>query len=451
MEYLDLYRRFAGENLAESDEDSTSDAGSAETTSEEEAAATRPLLGHREISQAGPPGDASNTKSFFTLLKAFMGTGIIFLPKAFRNGGLLFSIITLVTVSLMTSICFSLLLRCKREYGGGYGDIGKRIAGSHLRSLILLSLTISQLGFVCAGITFTAENLLSLAENMPVSNSEFLSIGAIVALQVVLIVPLTFVRRISRLGTVALLANFLILACLAYIYYFDIATIIRRGVEPSVELFNPKSYTLTIGSAVFTFEGIGLLLPIQSSMLRPRCFHRLLYIVMIVITLHFIAVGALSYMTFGDQTKTEVISNFPQSDRLVNALQLSYSLAILVGIPVQLFPALGIMEGKIFGHKSGRRDNLTKWKKNIFRCAIVVLCALIATAGAGNLDKFVALIGSFACIPLVYIYPAYLHWKGVANTRWARSGDCVIMVVGVACMMYTTAVTASVWFGGGRT
>lgn len=451
MEYLDLYRRFAGENLTESDDDSTTDAGTTETTVEEGATATRPLLGRHEISQTRPPGDASTMKSFFILLKAFMGTGIIFLPKAFRNGGLLFSSITLVTVSLMTTICFYLLLRCKRQYDGGYGDIGKRIAGPHLRSLILISLTISQLGFVCAGIAFTAENLLSLMENMSVSSSDILSIGTLVALQSVLIVPLTFVRRISRLGTAALFANFFILAGLACIYYYDIVTMVRRGVEPSIELFNPNSFTLTIGSAVFAFEGIGLLLPIQASMLRPDCFERLLYIVMTVITLHFTAVGALSYMTFGDQTETEIISNFPQSDRLVNALQLSYSLATLVGIPVQLFPALGIMEGKIFGRKSGRRDNVTKWKKNIFRCAIVVLCALIAAAGAGNLDKFVALIGSFACIPLVYVYPAYLHWKGVANSRWARGGDCVIMVVGVACMMYTTAVTASVWFDGGRT
>ena len=35
---------------------------------------------------------------------------------------------------------------------------------------------------------------------------------------------------------------------------------------------------------------------------------------------------------------------------------------------------------------------------------MVVLCAAIAWLGSNDLDKFVSLVGSFACIPLVYIY-----------------------------------------------
>jgi solute carrier family 36 (proton-coupled amino acid transporter) len=127
----------------------------------------RPLLGRRKSSRrAKKPGDASTTKSFFTLLKAFIGTGIMFLPKAFNNGGILFSSITLVVVSLLSCICFHLLLQCRKRYGGGYGDLGEAIGGQKLRSLILASIVISQIGFVCAGIVFTAENLLSFFQGL---------------------------------------------------------------------------------------------------------------------------------------------------------------------------------------------------------------------------------------------------------------------------------------------
>ena len=37
-----------------------------------------------------------------------------------------------------------------------------------------------------------------------------------------------------------------------------------------------------------------------------------------------------------------------------------------------------------------------------------MVCACIAWAGAGDLDKFVSLVGSFACIPLVFLYPVSL-------------------------------------------
>ena len=39
------------------------------------------------------------------------------------------------------------------------------------------------------------------------------------------------------------------------------------------------------------------------------------------------------------------------------------------------------------------------------RFFMVVFCALIAWLGANDLDKFVAVVGSFACIPLTFIYP----------------------------------------------
>ena len=162
MESLDLYGRLTGEYLAESEDECPPDIESAETAVQG-AAERRPLFGRCRIPRNAPPGDTSDAKAFFMLLKAFMGTGIIFLPKAFCNGGIQFSFIALVMVSIMTTVCFHLLLQCRRQCGGGYGDIGERISGPYLRSLILVSITISQLGFVSAGIVFTAENLHSLS------------------------------------------------------------------------------------------------------------------------------------------------------------------------------------------------------------------------------------------------------------------------------------------------
>lgn len=445
LDFLDLFGSFAGEDLAETEDES------AVTDDEEEGRVgeRRPLLGRRKSSRPARPGDASSSRTFFTLLKAFVGTGIIFLPRAFRNGGILFSSVTLVTVAVITTFCFRLLLQCRGKYGGGYGDIGERVAGPRLRSLILASVTISQLGFVCAAIIFTAENLQAVLEALTTHAGPLGFTSTLIIIQVVILIPLALIRNISKLGPSALLADVFILFGLGYIYYYDIASMAsRRGLHPTVELFNSASFTLTIGSSIFTFEGIGLILPIQASMKRPEKFDGLLYAVMTIITILFTAVGALSYGTFGSETKTEIISNFPQTDKLVNTVQFLYSLAILAGTPVQLFPALRIMEGKLFGPASGKGDPSIKWKKNVFRTVVLLCCGVIAAVGAGDLDKFVSLIGSFACVPLVYIYPAFLHWKGVAETRWVRYGDLTMAVVGCFFMIYTTAATISVWIQG---
>ena len=445
VSFLDLYGSFAGEDLAESEEESTLD--SADEEAEDRVGETRPLLGRRKSSRrAEKLGEAKMVKSFFTLLKAFIGTGIMFLPKAFRNGGILFSSITLLSVSLVSYLCFHLLLQCRRRYGGCYGELGAAIGGPKFRGLILGSITISQIGFVCAGMIFIAENLASFLDAVTSSPTAPLSGKALIAIQLIVLVPLALIRNISKLGPAALLADIFIFFGLVYIWYYDIATLASQGLHPTVKLFNPRDFTLTIGSAIFTFEGIGLLLPIQSSMAQPEKFSRLLYIVMVIITVIFASVGVLCYATFGEYTRVEIISNYPQTSKLVNAVQFLYSMAVLVGTPVQLFPASRIIETSLFAQSpSGKGSWATKWKKNALRAGLTVLCGLIAIVGASDLDKFVALIGSFACVPLVYIYPALLHFKGVAESRWEKVGDVVLMVFGLGAMIYTTVITVERW------
>ncbi|KAK1762496.1 amino acid transporter [Phialemonium atrogriseum] len=442
IEFLDLYGSFAGEDLAESDEEALEfeeeeeeqEAGTAPTE-------TRPLLGRRRPSTRPPKkGDSGMVNTFFTTVKAFIGTGIMFLPKAFKNGGILFSSLAMLSVAAISMLAFHLLLACRARYGGGYGDIGREIAGPRMRALILGSITLSQLGFVCTGLVFVADNWHSFLQAVT-NGASPVGVIPLIAVQAAVIIPLSFIRNISKLGPAALIADVFIVIGLVYIYYYDIVALSSRGMHPSVELFNPDAYTMTIGASIFTFEGIGLVLPIQSSMRNPERFEPLLGVVMLIITVIFTSIGALCYATFGSDTQIEVIDNFPQDSRLVNAVQVMYALAVLVGNPVQLFPAMRILEHRFFGDRSGKKDLLTKWKKNAFRSALVAVCVAISIAGSANLDRFVALIGSLACVPLVYIYPPYLHYKGVATSRAAKIGDLAFMTLGAVGMVYTTTIT----------
>ena len=48
-------------------------------------------------------------------------------------------------------------------------------------------------------------------------------------------------------------------------------------------------------------------------------------------------------------------------------------------------------------------------------------------------------------MPLVYIYPALLHYKGVAESKLVKIGDGLLMVVGLGMMIYTTVITVESW------
>lgn len=151
---------------------------------------------------------------------------------------------------------------------------------------------------------------------------------------------------------------------------------------------------------------------------------------------------ALGYATFGKDIQTVVLVNLPQDDRFVNVVQFLYSIAIMLSTPLQLFPAVRIMEQGIFS-ASGKYSNKIKWEKNIFRSLTVLGCSFISWAGARDLDKFVSLIGSTACVPLCFCYPAMLHYKACAKSRTQKAIDIVLVLFGVAMAIYTSIQTVS--------
>ena len=409
LQFLTLYGHFAGENLEDIDEE---DEEAIEDEDEESQAYTertplvRRLTMRRRttLRQGRPEGKSGSIRALVLLLKSFVGTGILFLPRAFANGGMLFGILVLLGVAALSYYCFILLINTRSKIDASFGDMGGILFGKWLRGLILGSLVLSQIGFVSAYIVFTAENLKAFAFAISdcVAN---IDIKLLILAQLTVFLPMSLFRDINKLGGTAFVAEAFILIGILYLAGFDISVMVKQGgIAPSVVLFNPSTWSLFIGTAVFTFEGIGLILPIQDGMRRPQDFPRVLFIVMIITAVLFTGMGALSYATFGAATKTVVLLNLPQDYKFVNAVQFLYAIAILLSTPLQLFPAIRILENAFFT-KSGRRNKLVKWYKNFFRFFLVFVCALIAWVGAGDLDKFVSLVGSFACIPLVYIYP----------------------------------------------
>jgi len=372
------------------------------------------------------------------LLKAFVGTGILFLGKAFYNGGILFSAFLLVFIALISLYSFLLLVKTKFVVSGSFGDIGGALYGPYMRYAILTSIAVSQIGFVAAYIIFVSENLRAFV--MAITNcTSIIPVQYFILAQLVIFLPFALVRNLAKLSTTALVADAFILAGLIYIFGSELFLMKENGVA-HVELFNPKDFPLLVGTAVFSFEGIGLVIPITDAMKEPRKFPAVLTGVMLVLAVLFAGGGVMSYLTFGENVQTVVIVNLDAENKLVQVVQFLYSIAIMLSVPLQLFPAIRIMENGLFT-RSGKVDMYVKWQKNIFRFFIVAVCTAISWVGAKDLDKFVAFVGSFACVPLCYVYPAMLHYKACARTKREKFSDIALMLFGTIAAIYTTTQT----------
>lgn len=444
IEFLSIYGHFAGEEL----EDDENIANHYKYLLPHEQA---PLL---QDDNFNPRGTATDRKAYFLLLKAFVGTGVLFLPKAFYNGGLSFSIIVLSLFALLSWWCYLILVFTKvATKVSGFAEIGLKLYGPWFQRLILSSIVISQIGFAAAYIVFTLENLRAFTANVSLYDVTDINIVWFILLQVVIIVPLSLIRDITKLSLLAVFANVFILTGLVTIVYFMLYQwlgVNHGHFGKNIEyFFNESEFSLFIGTAIFAFEGIGLIIPIQESMIYPNNFPRVLGQVILTIAVIMIMVGSLGYLTFGDKIKTVVLLNLPQDSPMIIITQLLYSLAILLSTPLQLFPAIRLLESKmIFG--SGKSSPSVKWLKNLFRTLFVVFIAYIAYIGGQNLDKFVSFVGCFACIPLVYMYPPILHLKSCCkihsgllekeqnNRFWLSLANYVLLVIGAISFVYTT-------------
>ncbi|EGX89510.1 amino acid transporter, putative [Cordyceps militaris CM01] len=452
LEFLSIYGHFAGEELEEDDEalgpdeyfgdDDHEDDADNEREPMEDSALLPPHKRKRRRKVRGGSGQNSPMNAALLLLKSFVGTGVLFLPRAYLSGGMLFSNLVLLGVALLSYYCFVLLVSTRLKIEGSFGDMGGILYGKWLRGVILFSIVLSQIGFVAAYIVFTSENLQAFIKAVSDCKTS-ISIPYLILMQMVIFLPFSLLRDIGKLGFTALVADAFILIGLGYLFYYDVLTLATDGLADII-MFNKRDWTLFIGTAIFTFEGIGLIIPIQESMKHPAKFPRVLFLVMIIITVLFTTMGAFSYAAYGSKTETVVLLNLPQDNKLVNTVQLLYSVAILLSTPLQIFPAIRIVETELFT-RSGKYNPYIKWQKNVFRFFVVMLCAGIAWGGADNLDKFVALVGNFACIPLVFIYPPLLHYRAVARSRLWKYSDIVLCIFGFFAMTYTTSLTVMSW------
>lgn len=144
IEFLTVYGHFAGEELEEDDEDLDQDSDIASDVVEEsgifdqntdeegrgageDSTLLTPSTLRRRTTKSKEQGSVGTNTPFgaaLLLLKSFVGTGVLFLPKAYLNGGMMFSNVVLLCVAMLSYYCFILLVNTRLKVTGSFGDIG---------------------------------------------------------------------------------------------------------------------------------------------------------------------------------------------------------------------------------------------------------------------------------------------------------------------------------------
>ena len=160
-----------------------------------------------------------------------------------------------------------------------------------------------------------------------------------------------------------------------------------------------------------------------------------------------VVAGGLSFLSlfslFLSLLHSMITSNLPSNNFVVVLVELSYSVGLYFTYPIQMWPAIQILEGSR-GYRSFVHcfQNLKKFEDDdwnslvpsmIFRTFLVLLTLICATT-IPKFGTFVAIIGSISCSLIAYILPSLfslkLHPHATPKETWIKYGMCAFGAVG---------------------
>uniref|UniRef100_A0A665V676 Proton-coupled amino acid transporter 1-like n=1 Tax=Echeneis naucrates TaxID=173247 RepID=A0A665V676_ECHNA len=409
---------------------------------------------------------SSICQTLIHLLKGNIGTGLLGLPLAVKNAGLVLGPVSLLCMGIIAVHCMRLLVKCSHHLSAKvnrpsltYGEAVQygmenvpwlRRHSQWGKRTVNLFLIITQLGFCCVYFVFLSDNVKQVVEaanattfscQVNHTNQTQILVKSFDSRLYMLcflpaIILLVFTPNLKYLAPLSLVANLVMTASLILIYFYSLTNISYPISLPKVG--RAKDYPLFFGTAIFAFEGIGVVLPLENKMQRPQSFTLVLYLGMGIVTFLYISLGTIGYMCFGDQIGGSITLNLPNC-WTYQAVKLLYCFGIFITFALQFYVPAEILIPPVVARVPERWetavDLLLRTVLVIFTCALAILIP--------ELDLVISLVGSVSSSFLALIFPPLLqiiafHTEGLSPLVTAK--NVVISLVGLVGFLTGTYI-----------
>jgi len=153
------------------------------------------------------------------------------------------------------------------------------------------------------------------------------------AMLLVPILLLCYIQHLKVLAWFSVLANIATVASFVIIF-----TYLFQDLVPDTPLPLVKPWTevpIFFGTAIYAFEGIGLILPIENEMRNPSHFRYILPLGMSLVCGLLVLVAVTGYLRFGDAVCGSITLNLPYNDPWYEAAKLLFTIVIFISFSIQ--------------------------------------------------------------------------------------------------------------------
>ncbi|XP_033191566.1 proton-coupled amino acid transporter-like protein pathetic isoform X2 [Bombus vosnesenskii] len=423
-----------------------------ERPNDEEAALYNPFE-HRKL--AHPTSDLD---TLIHLLKGSLGTGILAMPMAFRNAGLLFGLIATFFIGAVCTYCVHILVKCAHNLcrrtqtpSLGFAEVAEaaflvgpepvqkyaRLAKATINSFLVIDL----IGCCCVYIVFISTNIKGVVDYYTETDRD---VRFYMAALLPFLIAFSLVRNLKFLAPFSMIANILIATGMGITFYYIFSDL------PSIsDLPNFSSWSqlpLFFGTAIFALEGIGVVMSLENNMKTPTHFigcPGVLNTGMFCVVLLYSTVGFFGYWRYGEDTKASITLNPEQNEVLAQSAKLMIAVAIFLTYGLQFYVPMEIIWKNLKQYFSSRK----LLGEYLVRILMVIFTVGVAIA-IPNLGPFISLVGAVCLSTLGLMFPSVIElvtvWEqenGLGTCYWRLWKNLAIILFGVLGFITGTYVS----------
>ncbi|XP_028409351.1 proton-coupled amino acid transporter 1-like [Dendronephthya gigantea] len=355
----------------------------------------------------------TNFQSLMHFLKAGIGTGILGLPAAVMNAGIVVGPISLFIVAIITTHCMLILVesaselcRIKKRTCLDYGETAEEclriVSPTHAKAgrfTVNVFLCITQLGVCTVYVLFVAKNVEQVLQQLQILN---LSVEIWLLILSPILICFMMIKNLSTLSWLSAGANCLMAFAIVSIFVYLIP---HTGSPSKLPNFVGWSvFPLFFGVAVFAFEAIPVVLPLENDMKEPKHFPDVVKIGMTVVMVIYISMGTFGYLTCVDDCEGSITLNLPGTV-FFSIVKLAVAVSVFFSFFIQAYVPIKIIEPPLFELIPEKRHLIIDTAIRI----IIVLITCGLAAAIPQLHNVISLVGALSMSSLGFVFPVAIH------------------------------------------
>ncbi|XP_013187317.1 proton-coupled amino acid transporter-like protein pathetic [Amyelois transitella] len=388
----------------------------------------------------------SNFDTLIHLLKGNIGTGILAMPDAFKNAGWIFGVFGTLLMGFICTHCMHMLVQCSHELcvrnqrpalsfsevvedAFMLGPVPLRPYAQKMKKVVNVFLVITQLGFCCVYFLFVATNLQDTFRFFHIN----LSVHTYLALLFIPILLLAMVKNLKYLTPVSLIASIMTAWGLVITFYYILQDLPNTKTIKKFSSFH--QLPLYFGTAIYAFEGIGVVLPLENNMKNPEAFGGwtgVLNTGMVIVAVLYTGIGFFGYLKYGEHVLGSITLNLP-NDMLAQSVRAVMAASIFLSYGLQFYVPMNIVWPYVKSKLTS--EDALKHGEAVTRFVLIFI-TFIAAALIPNLSGIISLVGAFSSSALALILPPLIEivtfWPDqLGKHNWKLWKDVAIIIFGI--------------------